>query len=356
MPATLTALLGVAIHGARRAQVDPTELQRAAAMLVTAAGARRLDWEVQSGGLFLNGIPIASDSPGADLVTDALTSHGAAELRMPAALSAAQWTDLAGILGAASGIYPTPDHVQAAIVGIVPGASFTANEAGITLTEGVEEARHDIPGALSFVEGIDAIDPAVVSTAAERADLSDLLDPLLDEGRAAVADRDYPRLAKALLGLHEIANRGDAAVAAIITRERRRVVPAAAVETMVRLLPRVGVGSPIALSVMRLGREGAEAIADVLATDPPRADRRILLEVMTRIDRAPDVLAAALSSSRTPLVRDAVETLGRMGIAGAVPAIAALLKDADQDVRAAAWHALETIGTPEAMDALRHRR
>jgi hypothetical protein len=355
MPATLTALLGVAIHGARRAEADPLGLQRAAAMLVTASGARRLAWSLGSGSLTLNDLPLPTDSPGASLVQEAMTIHGAARIELPAGLTAAQWGDLADLLASGPGLYPTPDHLRAAIVGIIPGAGFLPTEEGVIDDEVVAEAGRQGGGASSFIEGIDAIDPALVSTATERADLSDLLDPLLDEGSQAVASRDYPRLAKMLLALHEIADRGDDATAAIINSERRRVVPTGTIETMVGLLPRAGGGSPIALALMRLGREGASAIVDVLATDPPRADRRILLEVLAEIEGAAEVLVRTLSSPRAALARDAAEVLGRMSFEGAVPSLVALLKHGNEDVRSAAWHALETIGTPDAITALRSR-
>jgi hypothetical protein len=57
MPTTLTALFAAAIHEARSAEADPTGLQRAATMLVTAAGARRLTFSIDDHRISINGLP-----------------------------------------------------------------------------------------------------------------------------------------------------------------------------------------------------------------------------------------------------------------------------------------------------------
>jgi hypothetical protein len=357
MPATLTALLGVAIHGAQRAEADPTELLRAASMLVTASGARRLAWALEGDELLLNGMPLSGDSPGASLLAEVMSCHGIRQLGLPAGMTATQWSDLAGILASAPGIYPTAAHVEAAVLGVVPGSEVIPTAAGvIDEDEDVEGAGHDNPGSLRFSEGMSNPDPALVSTTADRADFSDLLDPLLDEGSEAVAGGDYPRLAKTLLGLHAIADRGGPAIQAIVWRELRRVVPLAVIETMVNELPSAGGGSSVAEALTLLGRESAAAIVEVLARNPSRGDHRIYIDVLGRTENAVDVVVKMLTSANPALVRDAAELIGRMGAASAVPTLIALLRHSDADIRTTAWHALETIGTPEAIAALGKRR
>ena len=209
MPAALTALFAVAIHGAKRSQVDSSELQRAAAMLVTAAGDEKLAWSISDGLLLLNGTPIPHDSPGADLTAEAMARHGAAELQLPAAMTTEQWCELSAIFAAAPGIYPTSGHVRAAVTGVVQGATFEATPVGVIDDESeVEEAQWDAVDTAKFIDEISTTDSTLVSREADRADLSDLLEPLLSAGREAVQTREWPALAEALLGVQALADVG----------------------------------------------------------------------------------------------------------------------------------------------------
>jgi len=49
---------------------------------------------------------------------------------------------------------------------------------------------------------------------------------------------------------------------------------------------------------------------------------------------------------------DVADAAGRRALDEAVPALKILLKHHDEEVRTAAWHALEQVGTPEARRAL----
>lgn len=349
MPSTLTALFATAIHEARIAEADPTGLSRAATLLVTAAGARRVEWRVSGRQLEVNGTPITGDSPGAGLIVEAFRTHGTAALALPAALGAAQWSDIASIYAAGRGLYPTPDHLRAAVVGVVPGATVTTSATGVAEDPELAAALREIPDMSRFAEAIQPEERSVVSREAERSEFSGLLDPLLREGRAAVAAFDWERVAQVLLGLAELADRGDEGSRTIIVRERRRCIPESALQHLVRAYPSAGPGSRVARAIDTLGPDGAEAVLELLAARPDRAQQRHYLDLLATIRGAEQPLVRALGSHRDHLVRDAAEAIGRRRMTDAVPVLGSLLRHGNEAVRTAAWRALESIGTDEAI-------
>ena len=354
MPTTLTALFAAAIHEARSVEADPTGLQRAATMLVTAAGARRLTFAIDHNQITINDVPLHPDAPGADLVRVALERHATAQLILPAGLTIRQWRDLAELYASAPGLYPTPEHMRAAVLGLVPGAAFGAG-AG---SGEAETPSHDrvIPGLSSVGDSAPRTSPDLTTQANDRASLSAALDPLLDRGTQAAARSDWSELADVLQGLHSLERIAEDAVRTIIVRERRRVVPSAVLEELVRQLPTAGAGSRIGQALSNLGHESAHAIFEVLADGPSRPDRRTYLEVLTVLDGAEPVLLERLGVRDPDTLRDAADVVGRRRIPGAVRPLANLLRHSSEEVRTAAWHALESIGTPEAMVELNRKR
>lgn len=355
MPTTLTALFAAAIHEARAAEADPTGLQRAATMLVTAAGARRLTFAIDGDQISINDVPLHPDAPGADLVRVALERHATARLILPAGLTIRQWRDLAELYASAPGLYPTPEHMRAAVLGLVPGAAFGAGTGGDL---GEPEPAHEraIPGLSSVGDAAPRTAPDLTTETNERASLSAALDPLLDRGSQAAERRDWDELADVLQGLHSLERIAEPSVRSIIVRERRRVVPSAVLEQLVRQLPAAGAGSRIGQALSNLGRESAEAIFEVLAEGPTRPERRTYLEVLTVLEGAEMVLVEQLDSRDVEILRDAADVVGRRRVVTAVPPLAHLLRHSNEEVRTAAWHALEAIGTPEAMVELNRKR
>jgi hypothetical protein len=355
MPTTLTALFAAAIHEARSAEADPTGLQRAATMLVTAAGARRLTFSIDDHRISINGVPLHLDAPGADLVRIALERHATARLILPAGLTVRQWRDLAELYASAPGLYPTPEHVRAAVLGLVPGAAFGAGELG---DPGEPDQPHDrvIPGLSSVGDTPPRTSPDLTSRQTDRASLSAALDPLLDRGTQAAARRDWNELADVLQGLHSLEQIADDSVRSIIVRERRRIVPSFVLEDLVRQLPAAGPGSRIGQALSNLGVESAHAIFEVLADGPSKTERRTYLEVLTMLDGAESVLVDKLAVRDIEILRDAADVVGRRRVTRAVIPLAGLLRHNNEEVRTAAWHALEAIGTPEAMGELSRKR
>ncbi len=353
MPSTLTALFATAIHEARVAEADPGGLHRAAALLVTASGARRVEWRVAGGHLEVYDTPVADNSPGANLILGAFATHNVARLSLPPALNANQWSELAVILAAARGLYPSPEHLRAALVDAVPGIGFVPAETPQRDDPELAAALREIPDMSAFADAVNPDEAVVVRRDTERSKFSGSLDPLLAAGRDAVATFDWGRAAEVLLGLAELAARSDEAGRAIIVRERRRTIPESALQHLVREYPTAGPGSVIGRALATLGNDGAEAVLEVLAARPGKAQHRHYLELLSHLPDAEQALIRAVGSSRDHLVGDAAEVLGRRRLEAAVPILGTLLRHGNAEVRTAAWRALEAIGTDEAIRLIR---
>jgi hypothetical protein len=213
-----------------------------------------------------------------------------------------------------------------------------------------------IPGLSAVGDAPPRTSPDLTSEGGDRASLSAALDPLLDRGSQAADQRDWDELADVLQGLHSLERIAEESVRTIIVRERRRVVPSSVLEDLVRQLPEVGPGSRIGQALSNLGVESAEAIFEVLADGPGRAERRTYLEVLAVLDGAESVLIENLTSRDPEILRDAADVVGRRRVIAAVLPLGNLLRHSNEEARTAAWHALEAIGTPEAMAELNRKR
>lgn len=350
MPRTLTALFATALHEARLTDSEPVGIQRAAALLVTAAGARRIEWRVDRDDLVVNDYLIRTDSPGADLVIDALRQHLTRRLALPAGLSATQWVDLAGLYASAPGIYPTAGHMRAALNGIVPGASF---EHSADRVAEIGERSEPSSGLSGLADAIRPGDPALVSREADRSELSGRIDPVLDAARQAVARTDWVKASELLLELDAIATGSDDATRSIVARERQRLLSVSDIELLAAEVPTRGASSVEMQALTTLGRDGAEALFELLADRPSRDRQRLYLDVLARMRDVDDILVTALGSKHDAVAGGAATVIGRRRLERAVPVLGALLKHHDEEVRTAAWRALEDIGTAEARELLR---
>ncbi len=187
---------------------------------------------------------------------------------------------------------------------------------------------------------------------AARSTFSTALDPLLVRGRAAVAAADWMELAAVLDDMARLAGAGEEASRAILLRERRRMAPEPVLRRFVRDLSDSGHAVLVERTVSVLGADGAGVVLDAIADGLPRHLHRTYLELLTEMPDAPPVLVRALGAGRPETVEAAAEVLGRRHFEQAVPVLGALLKHRDARVRTAAWRALETIGTTEAIRLL----
>jgi hypothetical protein len=179
------------------------------------------------------------------------------------------------------------------------------------------------------------------------------LDPLLRVAEQARGRNDYAELAQALMQIHDLVQDKGSDLRAIVLRERRRVVPAEVLDAMARAIPKPGTPAIIARVLGMLGNDGATALLGALKGAPGPHERHAYIDALVASRDCDDMILQSLRNERAELTRDAAEVAGRKRMEHAVPLLTHLLRHAKVDVRTTAWHALEMIGTPEAMRALR---
>ena len=356
MTTAIPALLAALIHDARTADVDAAGVELAATLLARATGGEAVSvgFDGAAGRLAINGLPVAVEVPGAAQLAEALQRHGTWRLDLPAGMTPVQWQGIGTVYAAGPGIYPTPAHVEAAVVGIAPGASVRAAREG-----NLHDADTRLESISITVEGEPAVevDPSILtSSGADRGELSSRLDPLLDAGAAAVGARDWSALAGVLEQLSRLQRESDGATQAILVREQRRLLPDQVVTELVQRLPMEGSTSDVAQVARFLGRRAAEAMIDLLVAEPGRAERRVLIDVLARTEGIDELVTRHIGSRAPALARDMAEVAERRRLESAIPALAAQLHSGDPDVRTACWRALEAIGTVEALAALNRGR
>ncbi|MES2124470.1 MAG: HEAT repeat domain-containing protein [Gemmatimonadota bacterium] len=351
MPVPLTALFASALHQVRVADIDAAAMDRALSLLTRAAGGTPVTFEILEGRFLVNDMPVSAEAPGVSLVMDTLTGHDTARLCLPGGLEPRHWREVAEIFASAAGLFPSPIHLIQALQAAVPGSELVS--AGRTAPV-IDSSSGELPADPYAMNAPGQIvgGPDLTTEAADRSELSTRLEPLLTEGRAAAEAEDYERLAAALIDFHALEHSCDDAQRSIIVRERRRTVSGEDLEAMVRLLPTAGGSSMIARAITSAGRDGVEALIEVLNGATARADRRAYVEALAAAPHAEESILVGLGSHRPELVAALADVAGRRHMVSAIPKLGQLLRHAEAEVRTAAWHALERIGTHEAFEAL----
>lgn len=351
MPIPLAALYASAIYLERSAIAEPEELARTITLLSRAVDGS-VSFEVCGDDLLINGTPLSLEAPGAAIIRHALVDHHTARLLLPEGLTAGQWRDVVELFASAPGLYPTVDDLRDALRCTVPDA-VVSGTGGAEAEGDLRQSLFELPGlratssAQDLIRSIDAHDTALTELAAE-------LDPLLHAATRARASADYDALAQALLQIQDLAANRDAEQRAIIARERRRVVSSDVLEAMARRVPRTGASGAVARALGLLGNDGAAALLDALEGAHGPHERRAYIDALVACRESESTIVEALGNERDDVVRDAAEVIGRKRMEKAVPLLAHLLKHSKVDVRTTAWHALELIGTRDAVKALRN--
>ncbi len=350
MPIPLTALFAAAVHQVRSEVADPSELEQSVALLAQAAGFEPVQYEVAGDQLLVNNVPIPPTAPGAALLLDAFRRHHTSRLELPAGLSPRQWHDVAELYASAPGLYATIDQLRDALRASVPAAVVSA-----PMRDGevdLREALFELPGLRTSAPPGDAPQRASDAAVEARMSLASQLDPLLASAQQAHAARDFPALARAVLGIRQLEAAGDDERRAMVANERRRYATVDVLDEMVRLLTEPTTPAVVEQAVLAVGRDGTEALLRALNGAGGPHDRRVYIELLVRVRAGDDAIQGSLTSARAALVRDVTEVAGRRHMAQAVPALTQLLRHREPEVRTAAWHALEQIGTREAVEAL----
>jgi len=353
MPVPIAALFASAIYLERSALAEPAEIAHTVALLWRAANGDATSFEVHGDDLIINGAPLSLESPGATVVRHSLIDHHTARLVLPATLTAIQWHGVVELFASPPGLYATADDLRDALRCTVPDA-IISGISGAAAEGDLRESLFELPGLRASAAAEELLRNVTVTPHdAALTELVHTLDPLLQAAEHTQAALDYQALAQLLLQIQVLAGSGDSEQRAIVSRERRRVVPAATLDVMARLVPRYGATSVIARALGAIGDEGATALLDALEGSHSATDRRAYIDALVGCQDCSGALIDALGSAHPDKVRDAAEVVGRKRIERAVPVLTRLLRHTRVDVRTTVWHALELIGTREAAKALR---
>jgi HEAT repeats len=351
VPESLTALVATAIYQARSALVDPEPVTRTVALIARSAGSQATSFETTAEHLIVNGTVLELDAPGAVVVRDALEAHLTRRLILPARMSATCWREVVELFASAGGLYHSIDDLRDALRFSVPDA--------VVSDVSTEEAEGDLRNSLFELPGLRASGSGMAPTVvpdpreAELTELGTRLDPLLRAAERARDSENYEQLAHTLLAILALEDSNRDERRAIVARERRRVISTDVVEGMARQVMKPRAPAVIARVLGLLGHDGAMALMLALGAAANPHERRAVMDALTACRDCDDTIVDALNSPRPEIARDAAEVAGRRQLDTAVPFLTHLLRHAQADVRTASWHALEMIGTREAVKALR---
>ena len=351
MSIPVAAVFAAAIYQARSAFAEPDELDRTMDLLARATGGTATSFEMLGDDLRINGTPRSLEVPGIALIRHALVDHYTARLVLPAGLAAGQWRQVVEVYASPPGLYGSVDDLRDALRHAVPDAVVSASVGGAAEAD-LRQSLFELPGlrggpgAFDSARGSDPHDPGL-------AELSAHLDPMLRAAERARGTANYEQLAQVLLQIQELATDRSSELRAIVLRERRRVAPADLLEAMARTIPKPGTSGVVSRALGALGQDGAAALFAALTAAHSPHERRAYVDALVACRDCDETILEMLGNERTELVRDAAEAVGRKRMVAAIPRLAHLLRHAKVDVRTTAWHALEEIGTPEALRALR---
>lgn len=353
MPVPLVALMAAAIYESRSQLGDLDSMNRALSLLASAKGHERLSLEVGDPDLLVNGIPLSPAAPGSAIIRQALIDHGTLRLTLPADTSLAQLREIVEMYASAPGLYASIDDLRDALRSTVPDVVISGS-AGPAAEGDLRGALFELPGLRATSSGVEQGVRPPDPHPAGLAGLAARLDPMLQSAAEARDSHDYGRLAQILVQLRELESGTNEELDALVARERRRVVPPAVLESMARSIPKPGSSVMIARVLGSLGRDGADALFNALVGAPGPPERRAYINALIEGRDCIDSILEVLGNPVSRVLRDAAEIAGRRHLEQAVPELTHLLRHADAEVRTAAWRALELIGTPAAVRALRN--
>jgi len=351
MPVPLAALFAAAIYQQRSALVDPEDIERSLSLLCRASGTTAATFEVRGDDLLINGMPLSLEAPGATVIRHALVDHHTTRLDLPRALSGTQWGEVVALYASAPGLYPTVDDLRDALRFSIPDA-VVYGTSGPSAEGDLRQSLFELPGLRGVASARDVTRAAEAREAAI-AELNEQLDPLLRAITEAKTKLDYPKVALLLSRMHDLAQTRDREQRDIVARERRRTVPSDVLEAMARLIPKSTESRSIARVLSAMGNDGAAALLNALSSANTHHERRAYIDALVACHDCDAAIIDVLGHQDPDMIRDAAEIIGRKRLTQAVPILARLLKHSKVDVRTTAWHALELIGTREAVTVLR---
>ncbi len=342
MSITLSGVLGAAIfeasHG-ERPQSAPG-MARAVDLLARITGGSAVVLvRAADDRLIIDGEQVPAGAPGADLVLAMMARHGVFEIRLPAGLFVPQWESVTALLATPPELWTSADGMMEAMRQAVPGVTLVHRPDGT-------------PGAGE--NGADAATTAGHTDSANGSGMDELR-ALVRRAGQAIAAGDWESLDAEVMGLEQFTAGAGKHVRPIIVDEWNRLFTPSLLADLVREMSLGGAATAAGRVLIRTGEPGISAVIERLGTGPVRSARRACMDWLVANPAATPALFHALSQPGTTLLRDVAEVVGRRGSDGAVGLLTPLLSHTNEEVRAAAWRALEDIGTPEAIAALRPR-
>lgn len=333
MSATITALLGTALCQASQL----AEMKEITSLLTRAAHGKALSISLQGGALLIDQNPVNLNWPGAEQIIATLRSCGIQHLTIPAGLLPDGWQTLANKLRGES----DPGFVNL-------HNDLSASIPLIELRIGEVQVHQPISGEDIAQESLPIISVPL--------QLSVELSQLRQRGRAAIAAGNPTGLAEVLLRLAELKQNGAPGQTARIRGEREALISSVTLKWLLAAAAQPQTAPVIGNALISLGADISEPMLAEIGARKRPSEKETLISILTQVPDCQARVISALRSSALVIRQGAAVTAGRMRLAGAVPALAYLLRHTDSETRTVAWYALSEIGTPDAIAALNPER
>ncbi len=335
--------------------------------------------------LHINDTPVPIEAPGAHLLNEHLLMQGIRRVAFSAPVAEERVAGLGMVLAAYPGTFESFTELERA-AGVGPGLSLAEAPSELTFEREnpgapllldpnarppIEQedfvTRAEEGGLLHFPEldeliGTDTLDQerlariAGSSTGAVGPEpFPGRLSEIVDRGRHAADARDWEGLLGAALELLELeAESATEALGKSIRIEMRRLLPKPHLAEIARLASQGGRKQDAIAILRKLGADSTEVLMDMLVDAMTLGERRGYYSALTHMPEGHEVIIAHLRHQTWYVVRNAAELCGEMDLERSVPDLANQAKHEDERVRRSVAGALGKIGSPQALDSLRH--
>lgn len=351
-----------ALRGRPHAVDEHKRLLRALVALTKISG---VTLHLADGTLTAEGEAIAATLPGIPTLIAQMDAHGVEEIRISQDAAAADLLQLLRALAVNLGGYGEGEDVaqrlrasQATSVTVLTVHPEIVAPGGrpMSVTEAFDAAElEEALGAATPARAATPLDTALASLALHPT-APDVLDALTDLGRLVHAELDAGRPSGALRAVGELV-RLEAALPdgsprnsfgiALKRLLRRGMLQVAADRT------RVPDDRDLAVAALqRGGAEATEVLLERLVQAQTQPERRHYFDLLRQTNEGVRQVTLMLGHPEWFVVRNVADLLGELRVREAVPALARALRHGDPRVRRAAAFALARIGTPDTVESL----
>ncbi len=333
MSASVMALLGVALFEATETTCSPTDRYRTLSLLARATEGSAIALALRGSDLAVNGQRLPIEAPGATIIQALFRRHGIGHLQLPAAIGPTHWEGVVDLLSQPPGSFPTLAELRTALHRFLPLAE---------------------PSPLE-TETADTIGAPVTPSPAPMTIANDPVGALHRAAETAVRQRDAATLADVLLTWDASLADGDNEQHRELVERRTALLASETLAWLVESATKDDPSGRIAAAIGTLGDLAIDPVLQAMTSATTGRERDVLAALLGPIPHLGQALLSALRGSHPALVVAATEVAGRHRLVDTIPPLAALLRSPDATIRTTAWHALEAIGTREAIQALQLR-